>query len=416
MFTNLQQLTRYASQRSLARFDDEGERGVKSIAIFDYRVLSTNPVGSCHRRMLAALSSEYDCTVFAVEFDNPSPQRIAFQRIPVPRRPLALLFVTYHLMAPVCYWIYRLRYRRHFDMVQMVESNLSFGTVAYTHFCHRAYLRLRSIPFNCWSVRQWFRWIDHRLRAALEPAIYKRVKHIVVPSQGIASEIAREHPGACGKVRVIYNPVDIEWMRRPAGFDPEVPRREAGWSVDDLVLIFVALGHFERKGLPIILEALRRTAEPRLKLLVVGGERGLVKEYEAWSRRNKLEGRVAFTGHRQDARPYLWSADAFVFPSHYETFSLAAVEAAAASLPVVAPLLYGIEEWLRDGENGLVITQTAESVAAALEQLLDLDQGAVKAMGARAADDVRRFGLGSYALRWCQFYGTLQKNGHDHLA
>jgi hypothetical protein len=46
------------------------------IAVFDYRVLRTTPIGSCHRALLQALCHGYDFTVFAVQFDNPCPERI----------------------------------------------------------------------------------------------------------------------------------------------------------------------------------------------------------------------------------------------------------------------------------------------------------------------------------------------------
>ena len=389
---------------------------MKSIAIFDYRVSPTNPIGGCHRKMLSALYHEYDFTVFAVEFDNPAPAQIAFQRVPVPRRPLALLFVTYHLLAPICYWIHRIRHRKRFDVVQMVESNLSFGTIAFAHFCHKAYLRLRVAGGGRPSLRQWLRGVDHRLHAMLEPWTYSRVKHIIVPSQGIADELAREYPKSRGKIRVVHNPVDTESMRRPPDFNREIVRFALGWTNEDVVLIFVALGHFERKGLPILLEALKQLDKPWLKLLVVGGEQGLVTEYENRACRAGLRDRIAFTGNCGDIRPYLWSADAFVLASHYETFSLAAVEAAAAGLPIIAPLLYGIEEWLGDGTNGLVIEQTSESLASALTRFLALDQAAVQEMGARAAHDVRRFGREFYAPRWRKFYDALQKSSDGLLA
>ena len=79
------------------------------IAIFDYKITRNNPIGSCHLAMLRALAAEHEFTVFAVEFDNPCPEKIRFIRVPSPTRPLALLFVVYHFMAPLCYWLYRLR-------------------------------------------------------------------------------------------------------------------------------------------------------------------------------------------------------------------------------------------------------------------------------------------------------------------
>ena len=44
--------------------------------------------------------------------------------------------------------------------------------------------------------------------------------------------------------------------------------------------------------------------------------------------------------------------DVFVLPTLYETFSLAAFEAAASGLPLVAPAVSGIEELIGDGEAG----------------------------------------------------------------
>src|SRR5687767_8524704 len=97
---------------------------MKKIAVFDYRVKPTNPIGGCHRRMMEGLSGDHEFTVFAVEFDNPAPDCIHFQRVPVPKRPLALLYLSYHLVAPICYLLYRLRGGARFDVIQSVESNL----------------------------------------------------------------------------------------------------------------------------------------------------------------------------------------------------------------------------------------------------------------------------------------------------
>jgi hypothetical protein len=98
------------------------------IAVFDYFLTRNNPIGSCHLAMLRALATEHDFTVFAVEFENPWPQKIRWVRVPAPKRPLALLFVVYHLMAPLCYLLYRLRGAK-FDLVQALESNLVFADI-----------------------------------------------------------------------------------------------------------------------------------------------------------------------------------------------------------------------------------------------------------------------------------------------
>ena len=43
--------------------------------------------------------------------------------------------------------------------------------------------------------------------------------------------------------------------------------------------LFVALGQFERKGLPLLLQALGTAGMERVKLIVVGGEPDLIARY-----------------------------------------------------------------------------------------------------------------------------------------
>jgi len=165
------------------------------IAVFEYKIIRSSPIGSCFLRMLEGLSREHEFTVFAAEFENPCPSRIRFVRVPTPTRPLALLFLSYHFLAWLCYVAYCASRRSWCDLVIMVECNLSQGEVSYAHFCHRAYLRHHWRQAKARGLHGALRWLDHWLRARLEPWMYRRVKHIVVPSEGLARELAREYPG-----------------------------------------------------------------------------------------------------------------------------------------------------------------------------------------------------------------------------
>jgi hypothetical protein len=62
------------------------------IAICDYIVSARSPIGSCHIALMQSLCESIDFTVFAADFVNPRPDRIRFVKVPVPTRPLALLF------------------------------------------------------------------------------------------------------------------------------------------------------------------------------------------------------------------------------------------------------------------------------------------------------------------------------------
>ncbi|MDQ4144964.1 MAG: glycosyltransferase family 4 protein [Actinomycetota bacterium] len=374
------------------------------VALFDHKVVPTNPIGGSHRRLLQGLCGEHDFTVFAVEFDNPSPERIRSIKVPLPTRPFVIMFLAYHLLAPLFYVGFRLRHRSKFDLVQIVESNLIFGDVSYTHFCHRAFLRHHWAQIGARGLRGWLRWLDHRLHALLEPSIYRRVRHVVVPSHGLMRELEAEYPVTRGKVSLIPNPVDSNRMRQPSDFDSSQFRAQLGLEPDAVLFVFVALGQFERKGLPVLLEALQQLDDPHVRLLVVGGEPELVRKYRSRTERMGLARNVMFAGMQEDVRPYLWAADAFVFPSFYEVFPLVALEAAAASLPLIATRLYGVEEFLIDGENGLIVSPTAQDIALGVKRFLALSDAARRAMGERAAKSVQHFTVEDFLSAWRRLY------------
>jgi glycosyltransferase involved in cell wall biosynthesis len=376
------------------------------IALFDYFVTPNNPAGSCNLRMLQHLCEEHEFTVFSADFENPAPQRITWVQIPAPSRPLALLFVVFHLLSPFYYLAHRLRHRKRFDLVVTVEAYSAVGDVAYSHFCHRAYLRNQWHTVDSTGGRRFLRWLDHRLRSLLEPVIYRRVRKIVVPSRGLARDLGSEFPGQAHKVVLLANPVDVERMAPPADFDRTAFRRELGLQPEDVVLVFTALGHFERKGLPRLLDALARLPDERLKLLVVGGAADLVALYRKRAAALGLGERVVLTGWRQDVRPYLWAADALAFPSSYEVFSLTVHEAAAAGLPILATPLYGVEEFLRPGENGILLQCSTEGVVQGLESLVALSPAARRQFGRQAQLDVQRNATRHFIDSWRDFYRT----------
>ena len=63
---------------------------------------------------------------------------------------------------------------------------------------------------------------------------------------------------------------------------------------------------------------------------------------------------VDFVGEQHDLVPWLSSADLFLLPSSQESFGLAALEAMACEVPVVASRVGGIPEVIADGVTGFV--------------------------------------------------------------
>lgn len=379
------------------------------VAIFDYRITPTNPVGSCHRRMLSALCEEHEFVVFAPEFDNPRPDCINHVPISVPLRPLVLLFILFHLKAGPAWRRYRREGGNQADLVQAIESNCLNSDIVYAHFCHRGYLKVLGgfSPRMLLAPRSLLRWLDHRFHALFEPIVYRSAKYVVAPSGGLARELIREYPMLAGKVTIINNAIDIERLRPPANFDRAAARQDLGFAESSVVLIFSALGHFERKGLGIVLEAINGIRRLNVKLLVVGGDASLVRDYSRRAANLGIGEKVLFVGHQIEVRRFLWLADAFVFPTAYEAFSLSILEAAAAGLPLIVTRVHGVEDFAQDRKNAFLIDRSVAGVKNALNELLSLSADRRRMMGKAAQLAVSSFTVNRFAAEWRSFYNNL---------
>ena len=68
----------------------------------------------------------------------------------------------------------------------------------------------------------------------------------------------------------------------------------------------------------------------------------------------KMNGDVLFVGKQANIADYLGVSDVFLLPSELESFGLAALEAQACELPVIATRIGGIPEVVNDGETGFL--------------------------------------------------------------
>jgi glycosyltransferase involved in cell wall biosynthesis len=381
------------------------------IALFNYVIAPHSGPGSRDLEVLQDLHDEHDFTVFAGRLTLPSEGTSAVRHIAVPtvRRPALPSFLLYFVGACLSYVWVRVAGAR-FDLIHVTDASFPTGDVCYAHFCHRGYLsevwpqiRTRLTP------RVINNWASHAVRALIERRLLRRARVIVVPSEGLGRDFARIYPGVADKVTVIPNTVDIAHFRHPDDFDRDDIRRGLRAGPAHTVFVFVALGHFERKGLPTLLEALA-TDDPAFKdvcLWVVGGEPGLVASYRSRAERLGVAHNVRFVGRTDDVRPFLWSADAFVLPSHYEAFSAALLEAAAADLPLIATRISGSEEVLEDGVNGFEMELTPMGVAAALGRFLALSSDRREAMRSAARQSVEPLGPDRFATEWRALYASL---------
>jgi glycosyltransferase involved in cell wall biosynthesis len=379
--------------------------GKPKIALFDYFVRSDSAMGGCHLRLLSGLCEKYKFTVFAVGFDNPNPELIDFVRIPAPGRPTILLSAIFHTLAPLLYLKYRLQHRMRFDLVEKMEVFTLLGSVAYIHFCYRTYLRRHWRNSRQPGIRGLLLSLDHATRAyLLEPFIYRRVKRLIVPSRGLARELEEAYPFVTPKLHLLPNSADYEHLSNPpADFDRDGLRKRYGFTANDVVLVFIALGQFERKGLPQLLEAISLTRLPHIKLLVVGGSAHWIEQYGLMAEQLGIGVQVEFAGMQRDVAPFLWACDIFTLPSLYEVFPLVALEAAAAGCALLVTHLNGVEDYIRGGESGIFVEREPESISSGILELDAMGVEGRRRLGGAAQRAAEAYTVESFVKNWDAF-------------
>ena len=93
-------------------------------------------------------------------------------------------------------------------------------------------------------------------------------------------------------------------------------------------------------------------------------------EAEAYARDHGFEDHVRFTGKQLDIETVLACTDVFLLPSATESFGLAALEAMAHRVPVIASRVGGLPEVVRHGVDGYL--EPLGDVAAMAEDALTL--------------------------------------------
>jgi len=96
-----------------------------------------------------------------------------------------------------------------------------------------------------------------------------------------------------------------------------------------------------------------RAAGENAKLIMVGdGPERAAVQYRA--EQLGVKEHTAFVGKQSNISDYLGVADIFLLPSELESFGLAALEAQACEVPVIATRIGGIPEVINDGESGFM--------------------------------------------------------------
>jgi L-malate glycosyltransferase len=261
------------------------------------------------------------------------------------------------------------------------------------------------------------RRMDYRPNRVFAPFLFNRaVDGVVAISGGVADSLA-----AAGvdrqRITVVHSGVDCGHFRPPTIKERANARAALGIS-DDEILISSVGALEQRKGHRYLIEATGALAAPpasnKVKCFIVGqgsihkvlqGEIAVIRSLE----RIKLLGRV------DDPRELLWASDIFAMPSLNEGLGVAALEAMASALPVIASDVGGLREVVEDGRSGIIVPPAnATAIASAVVRLAESAELRSQMSAAARLRVVENYSMENMASRTLALYRECVRTTREH--
>lgn len=214
-------------------------------------------------------------------------------------------------------------------------------------------------------------------RKALFAEVYRNASAVIAVSRRMETDMRRLFPDA--PAQTVHNgtdPIPAAFFTQPR------PAELIGKKI-----IFSAGMFYQRKGIPLLVEAFARiAARHSTALLRIAGDGVERPQIESAIRAAGLEQRVVLLGkvsHEVVLQEMVW-ADAFALIGWDEPFATVFIEAMSAGKPIVCANDGGITDVVRDGVHGLTVPpRQVDAAASALDVILADDAGRVR-MGAAA--------------------------------
>ena len=344
------------------------------LLIVDPYVSSSSPTMRGIVASLDVLVELFDrIEVWSTECDWSHP-KVSFRQVPRPLKPWPL---------HVHYYVHTVnRWARALPpdpkrLVQVSGCLLPCADIRYIQFWHQL----------CIEESRKRPQISLTILSALQSRIAARTEAAVLRNAGFTGEWWVVSRALADRIQVLgggngifkilpnqYDPGRFNTAVRNAWREPM--RNHYGFQPGEQVLVFSALGHFERKGLRQAVETverLRQLGHP-VRFLILGGNPATVQRFRKTLSPAQLEGCV-FAGLVDSIERHLAAADGFLFPSHFEAFSLAEIEAAALGLRLYLTPHYGSEMILREPSNGRLLPWDSAGMARVIA--LDIADGSL---------------------------------------
>ncbi len=261
----------------------------------------------------------------------------------------------------------------------------------------------RAYPLKHVKKALYWRLVEHRVMRDARAVFYACDEERLQAGQLF-------HPYRCNEVIINFG------ISRPAG-DPAEQRRAFLARFPELGdrRLLVHLGRIHpMKACDLVIEAFPSVArdDPRLHLVIVGpDETGWKAELQQRADALGIGSRITWTGLLVGDEKWgaLHAAEAFAFPSHFESFGVAVVEAMACGLPVLISDQVPIWREIEADRAGFIASDDVEGAGRLLRTWLETPEHERQAM----RENARRCFTDRFEIKRAteSLVGTLRANG-----
>jgi glycosyltransferase involved in cell wall biosynthesis len=183
------------------------------------------------------------------------------------------------------------------------------------------------------------------------------------------------------RVRVVYNPIDLERFD-PTRVSREEARARLGFSGSTVLLgVIGQITSWKAQDDAVRMVCQLKAGHPEIRLVLVGSPKFESARYDnqAYVRRLKelisslgVQDEVLWLGEREDIPEILRALDIVLVPSWEEPFGMVVIESMAMELPVIATEIGGATEVVTPPKDGLLLPpRQPEAWARAIERLVE---------------------------------------------
>ncbi|MBU2028466.1 glycosyltransferase [Patescibacteria group bacterium] len=208
---------------------------------------------------------------------------------------------------------------------------------------------------------------------------------VIVPTKSIIGILRKW--GVTTPIEAVASGIEERFFQNA---DRASVRKKFNIKEDDVVLLLVSRLTGE-KNVSFVFQALTRLLKKNKQLkFLVAGNGYLLPELKKLAEKEELSEKIIFSGlvPKEELKNYYAAGDIYVSASQSETQGMNVSEAMYMGLPIVAVKATGTNSLVKNGENGLLVSENAKEFSRAVEKLI-ADSDLRKSMSLTSAQIAR---------------------------